>query len=239
MTTMTQQAAKDRVISLAQWKEDPAHASLYVWLHVDSEGDPFYAGRGRGLYAWEINCGPAWEWYVRNRLGGTYEVLIQAHSLSDEQSSQLLDQLLERHADKLLNRVNFYRRYDAGIQPEMGPSGYYYDFVRDATDPEARLATALEAQQLQYQSGGAIGETGRVGEVVAAMGAGRPNINNYFIPYIVKGFMTEGDVQAARSALAEFLRYAPNAIQSSKIVSLQRMVDRGTYKPRPRKAKDT
>lgn len=235
---MTQQAAKDRVVLLAQWKEHPAHASLYVWLHVDSEGDPFYAGRGRGLHAWEVNCGPAWEWYVRNRLGGTYEVSIQAHSLSDEQSSQLLDQLLERHADKLLNRVNFHRQYDASIQPKMGPSGYHYDFVRDATDQEARLATALEAQQLQYQSGGAIGETGRFGEVLTAMGAGRPNINNYFIPHIVKGFMTKGDVQAAKSALAEFLRYAPNEIQSSKVVSLQRMVDRGTYKPRVRKSKD-
>lgn len=235
--TTHESQAPGRITSRAQWMTDPAHQSLYVWLHVDDSGDPFYAGRGRGAYAWEVNCGPAWEWYVRHRVGGSYEVAIHAHSLTDAQSEQLLDQLLAQHADQLLNRVNFHRRYDCSAQREMGPDGSYYDRVQDATDPEEQMRIALEAQQLQYRSGGPTGETGRFGEVLAAMGAHGPQVNNFFIPHIVEGYMVQGKVDEARAALSEFLQHAPNAMASSTIRRLQKIVDRGTFKRRPRKTK--
>lgn len=234
----SQHIAPGRIASRAQWLADPAHEGLYVWLHVDANGDPFYAGRGRGSYAWEVNCGPAWEWYVRHRLGGSYEVSIQAHSLTGAHSEQVLDELLATYADKLLNRVNFHRRYDTAAERSAGPDGSYYDRVRDTTDPDEQLRIALEAQQLQYQSGGPLGETGRFGEVLTAMGAAGPQVNNFFMPYIVEGLMVKGEVAQARAALDEFLQHAPNASQSSTIERLQKIVDRGTFKRRPRKPKD-
>lgn len=234
----SQEAAPGRITSRAQWLADPAHEGLYVWLHVDANGDPFYAGRGRGAYAWEVNCGPAWEWYVRHRLGGAYEVSIQAHSLTDAQSEQLMDQMLATYADKLLNRVNFHRRYDTTAERDPGPDSSYYDRVREATDPDEQLRIALEAQQLQYRSGGPVGETGRFGEVLTAMGAAGPQVNNFFMPYIVEGLMVKREVEQAKAALGEFLEHAPNALQSSTIERLQKIVDRGTFKRRPRKSKD-
>lgn len=232
-----QDTAPRRITSRALWLADPAHDSLHVWLHVDAEGDPFYVGRGRGAYAWEVNCGPAWEWYVRHRLGGSYEVSIQAHSLTDTKSEQLLEGLLANYADKLLNRVNFHRRFDGTVERNPGPHSVYYDGVRDATDPDEQLRLAEEAQQLQYLSGGPTGETGRFGEVLEAMGATRPQVNNFFIPYIVEGLMVKGEVEAARAALAEHLRYAPHAASVSTIARLQKIVDRGTFKRRAPKTK--
>lgn len=226
-----------RILTQTQWMANPRSDTLHVWLHVDDNGEPFFAGRGRGATAWRRNGGPAWEWFVEERLGGCYGVVILEDDLTDADSVALLDRVLKVYNLKLLNQGNPHRKFDyAALGPE-GPGPIHYDGVRQLADEDHRLALALEAQQLQYNSnGGTGGECGRFGEVLRDMGAHR-TINAFFIGYIVEGYMVQGDVDAARCALDEFLRHAPEFAEHPKIVRLRKIVDRGTFKRRPRKAK--
>lgn len=224
-----------------EWMASEYRDDLYVWFHVDGTGDPFYAGRGRGTTAWDRNGGVAWEWFVRERLGGSYQVAIMATGLDDPQSEALLDQVMEMYGPFLLNQSNWHREMDykaletyhackARVQP-------FYDQVANA-DPSQRLELALEAQRLQYELEllGIKTETGRFGEVLADMGA-LHSINQFFIPYIVEGLMEMRRVEDAREALAEYLRRAPRHAQAKKIQRLQKIVDRGTFKRRTQRQK--
>lgn len=219
------------------WMSGPHKDTLYVWLHIDDAGDPFYAGRGRGPTAWDRNGGPAWEWFVRERLGGSYGVLILAHSLTDDHSEALLDNVFEAYCLRLLNRANFHRPHDPHATDAPGALPHHYDGVRQTEDEDERLWLALDAQQMQYESGGTAGECGRFGEVLAAMGA-TSKITAFFIPYIVEGYMVKGDVSAAREALDEFVRCAPHLANEPKVQRLAKIIERGTFKRRPRKKQE-
>lgn len=224
-----------------EWMASEYRDDLYVWFHVDGTGDPFYAGRGRGTTAWDRNGGVAWEWFVRERLGGSYQIAILATGLDDPQSEALLEQVMEIYGRFLLNQSNWNRGMDrkaleayhackARVQP-------FYDKVANS-EPSQRMELALEAQRYQYelQLLAPKTETGRFGEVLADMGA-HQNINQFFIPYIVEGLMEAGRVEDAREALAEYVQLAPRHAEAKKIQRLQKVVDRGTFKRRAPRSK--
>lgn len=221
----------------SEWMAGPCREDLHIWFHVDDAGDPFYAGRGRGNTAWDHHGGPAWEWFVRERLHGIYHVAILATGLDERQSEALLDQVMEMYGPFLLNQSNMHRGMDykaleayhkakAQVRP-------FYDQVLKAS-PSQRLGLALRAQRLQYEIDAQSTETGRFGEVLAAMGA-LQDIDQFFIPYIVEGLVETEHAAEAREALSEYLRRAPHYAQAKKIQRLQKIVNRGTFKRRMRK----
>ncbi len=73
----------DAVVRQATWLSGVHKDKFYAWLHVTSEGEPFYTGWGRGDQAWVKNGGIAWEWFVRERLGGEYGVVVLVVSQVD------------------------------------------------------------------------------------------------------------------------------------------------------------
>lgn len=108
LASYTQEAC----VSQTQWMMLPHHHKHYAWLHVDAEGVPFYAGYGRGPYAWQKNGGIAWEWFVRERLGGEYRVVVLAVGLSEAHIHSIFEQMLEMYNTRLLNQSSFYRGMD-------------------------------------------------------------------------------------------------------------------------------
>lgn len=218
----------------SEWMASAHQEDLYLWFHVDETGDPFYAGRGRGTTAWDRHGGVAWEWFVRERLGGSYQVAILATGLTEEHSSALLEQVMEAYGMFLLNQSNMHRGMDYAAldayhktKAQIRP---LYDLVSKAA-PHQRLALALQAQRLQYQLSGRSNETGRFGEVLDAMGAIQ-TVDQFFIHHIVEGLMEAGQVDEARFALAEYLQHAPRLAEARKIQRLQKIVDRGTFRRR-------
>lgn len=218
----------------SEWMASPYREDLYLWFHVDDTGDPFYAGRGRGATAWDHYGGVAWEWFVRERLHGSYRVAILATGLDEPQSEALLAQVLETYGPYLLKQANEHRgmNYKAldAYHTAKARVRPFYEQVANA-DPSQRLELALQAQRLQYDLDMRSSETGRFGEVLAHMGAFQ-DVDQFFIPYIVEGLMEVGRVGEAKDALAEYLQRAPRLATAKKIQRLQKIVDRGTFKRR-------
>ncbi len=226
-----------QVIDKRDWLSWPVSQDLYVYLHLDHEGVPFYAGRGRTDRAWAVNGGHAWKWFVENRMGGEVPVYILDRALDDDESHELLEQVKSFHGLTLLIRANYARGMDyaaierywqqrANVQP-------FYKLVPQEKDEEIRLALAMEAQELQYQIDGHSTETGRFGEVLSAMGAVQ-DINGFFIKNIVEGLVMHGQLDDARYELDRFKKRAPRI----NVDKLENIIARGKFKRRATKPKD-
>lgn len=228
---------QDAAITQTAWMSGKHHSKNYVWLHIDADGDPFYAGHGRGADAWTRNGGGVWEWFVRERLGGEYRVVILATGMNDDHALSVYEQMLEIYNKRLLNQNSFHRGMDykalaeehqtaAGLRP-------IYEKIYQAKDRHELYRLALEGQEIQYRINYERTETGRYGEVLIAMGAWQP-VNTVFITHIIEGYLTQGDVDGARAALAEFKAKAPYLHEHKKVIRLQRMADLGGFIRKPR-----
>lgn len=220
-----------RTLTEKQWLSDPRSGALYVYLHLDNEGIPFYAGRGRHSVAWKAHGGPAWEWFVKNRMGGECPVYILAAELGEESSEHLLDRVKEHHGLKLLIQSNShrgmnYQALDAYWQAKRKVKPYYFS-VPNEKDEKLRLTLALEAQEFMYEIDSSETEQGRFGEVLRDMGALR-DVRPFFLKFIVEGFVLQGRVEEARAALERFRTKAPG----HDLSRLERVVQRGTFSRR-------
>ncbi|MBD9437345.1 hypothetical protein IB223_14675 [Pseudoxanthomonas sp. PXM03] len=225
-------------VSRSAWMSGPSRDELHVWLHVTDDGEPFFVGRGRGATAWERNGGLAWEWFVREELGGSYHVVIPASDLNERGSQILVDAVMCSHWDKLLNQSNIHRpaggpdsdrRWEA-----LGNLKPCYEAVKQAGNDELRARLALEAQELQYLAANFRMEQGRFGEVLHKMKADRAT-NMFFIKPLIESLMRLGRVEDARHQMARFKELAPVEYRSPTAAKLQVIVDRGTYRKRSKK----
>lgn len=241
---MPERFRQSQTTTQAAWINGPQRESLYVWLHIDEVGEPFYAGRGRGATAWEHHGGVAWEWFVRERQHGSYGIVILAAGLTADQSEQLLGQALEIYGLRLLVQSNPHRGMDYEalqryhvVKDELRP---LYDRVPKMQNRAEQLALAQQAQALQYKLDllKTDNEKGRFGEVLRDMGA-LMEINQFFIRYIIEELVAQGRLEAAQAALAEHMSYVPMLANTSSVNRLQKIVERGTFKRRPRPKRST
>ena len=236
---MREQFPAGERVSRSAWMAGPSRDELHVWLHVTDEGEPFFVGRGRGATAWERNGGLAWEWFVREELGGSYHVVIPASDLDERGSQILVDAVMSAHWDKLLNQYNIHRPAggpDSDRRWEIiGQLKPYYDQVKQTEDDELRAKLALEAQELQYEASTIRVEQGRFGEVLQKMNADRAT-NVYFIKPLIESLMRLGRVEEARQQMARFKELAPAEYRSPTGTKLQVIVDRGTFRKRGKRA---
>lgn len=227
---------QDACVSQTQWTTGPHYNRNYAWLHVDREGLPFYAGYGRGAFAWQKNGGIAWEWFVRERLGGEYRVVVLAVGMSEVHAQSIFEQMLEMYNKRLLNQSNFHRGIDyAALKEENDKKAAirpYYIVMRSKKPAAEVFQAALAAQKMQYELDPYRTETGRFGEVLRDMDAYHP-INTLFITFIVEWYMGQDDLVAAREALAEFKRRAPRCSDHDRITRLDKVVARGRFFRRP------
>lgn len=228
--------SQEACVSQAQWMMGPHFNKNCTWLHVGADGVPFYAGYGRGVFAWQKNGGIAWEWFVRERLGGEYGVVVVAVGMSDAHAQSIFEQMLEMYNERLLNQTSFYRGMDyAALKEENEKSAAirpYYPVVRSKKPAAVIFEAALKAQKMQYDLNPYRTETGRFGEVLRDMDAYQP-INTSFITFIVEWHMAQGDVEAARTALNEFKHRAPRHSSHVRITRLNKLVERGRFYRRP------
>jgi len=228
--------SNDACVTQTQWMSGPHCTKNYAWLHVDGEGVPFYAGYGRGAFAWQKNGGIAWEWFVRERLGGEYRVVVLAVGMSEAHAQSIFEQMLEMYNTRLLNQASFHRGMDyAALKIENEKKAAirpYYRIVMSKKPAAEIFQAALTAQQMQYDLNPYRTETGRFGEVLKAMDAYQP-INTSFITYIIEWHMGQDDLAAARDALEEFKRRAPRHNDHDRVTRLDKLVARGRFFRRP------
>ena len=179
------------------WLSSPHSSGLYVFLHLDEDGVPFFAGRGRADAAWNRHGGYLWERFVREALGGSYRVVVVASSLDDAQSESILEACVSNYARSLLNTAAICRGRPVTERID-DPSrtsrlAEVYGEVDREQDPKLKLSLALEGQQLQYdlQRRVEIPESTRsvVNEMQSYTG-----INLFFIRPIIEGLMEAGRV---------------------------------------------
>ncbi|MCC5043008.1 MULTISPECIES: hypothetical protein [Xanthomonas] len=228
--------SQEACISQTQWMAGPHFNKNYAWLHVDAEGVPFYAGYGRGAFAWQKNGGVAWEWFVRERLGGEYRVVVLAVGMSEAHAQSIFEQMLETYNKRLLNQSSFNRGMDyAALKEENDKKDAirpYYPIVRSKKPAAMIFQAALTAQNMQYALNPYRTETGRFGEVLRDMDAYQP-INTSFITFIVEWHIGQDDLDGAREALAEFKRRAPRHNGHDRITRLDKLVEHGPFYRRP------
>lgn len=222
----------DDAVTESEWLAGPHSQGLYVWLHVDEHGMPFYVGRGRGSTAWNRAGGPAWEYYVRERLGGRYHILIPARGLDDQGSQAVLEKYLERYGPVLLNQTNYNRGMDMVeyekrrvLNDQLRP---LYDRVRNAPNVESRIELAKRGLDLQYQMNRLRLETGLFGEVLREMGADC-SVNQFFIKPLIEDLVELRMVEEARGAVKQYAREAPSQTTSSTFRRAHRIAERGTF----------
>ena len=215
----------------SEWLSGSYCRSLYVWLHIDDTGAPFYAGRGRDAAAWERDCGPAWQYYVTHRLGGCYYVVIPAYNLDDQQCEAILQEYLEAYGLRLLNESNHNRGMDFAayarrrpLDKELRP---LYALLPSADTVEQRVEIAKRGLELQYEINGIRLETGLFGEVLREMGADC-SINMFFIKPLIEGLVESGRPDEARASLAIFLGNAPHHASAPTMQRLKKIAARGT-----------
>lgn len=235
MTQLLDRYDLGQAVEKQAWLEEHRD-ELYVFIHLDRNGVPFYAGRGRNGRAWSRQFGLAWEWFVTHRMDNTVPVLMLGTALDDSESAALLEEVLARHGPQLLVQANQHRgmNYEAlqryrSAKDKVGP---YYDWVRYEKDEDHRLQLALVAQELMYEVDSSKNEQGRFGEVIRAMGAAPSDVYPFFIKYIVEGLLLQGRVEEARSAWAKYRAHD----SVSKLDAIERMVERGTFRRRGRRS---
>ncbi|MGV1121208.1 MULTISPECIES: hypothetical protein [Xanthomonas translucens group] len=224
------------VVRQATWMSGVHKDKFYAWLHVTSEGEPFYAGWGRGDQAWVKNGGNAWEWFVRERLGGEYEVVVLVVSQVNEHVVSIFEQMLEIYSTMLLNQSNFHRGMDcAALQEEHDKKAAilpFYQKVRQKKPARQIFEAAQQALGMQYDLDPWRTETGRFGEVLKAMGAYQP-INTSFITFIVEWHIGQDDLSAAKAALEEFKSRAPYQASHDRVLRLDKLVEQERFFRRP------
>lgn len=215
----------------SEWLSGPHRSSLYVWLHIDDMGAPFYVGRGKGATAWERNGDPAWDYYVTHRLGGCYHVIIPAYDLDDQQSEVILEKYLGAYGPTLLNQSNHNRGMDFAAYARRRPLDQklrpLYALLPNAEKIEQRIMLAKQGIDLQYEINDIRLETGLFGEVLREMGADC-SINMFFIKPLVEGLVESGRPAEALASLAEFLAKAPHHASTPTVQRLQKIAARGT-----------
>lgn len=228
--------SEDACVSQTQWMASPQYNKNYAWLHVDADGVPFYAGTGRGAYAWQKNGGFAWEWFVRERLGGEYRVVVLAFGMTDAHAQSIFEQMLEMYNTMLLNQSSFHRGMDyAALEEERVKKDAirpFYRKVRLRKPARQIFETAKQALALQYELNPYRTEMGRFGEVLKAMDAYAP-LSPSFIAYIVEWHIAQDDIPAAKAALEEFKSRAPGQSRHERVVQLTDIVEHGRFVSRP------
>jgi hypothetical protein len=92
----------------------------YVYVHKDQHGNVFYIGKGTGKRAWSKERDDVWQRYVKEKIGGRYEVEIVEKELSEDEAVQLENFIMQRYGNRLLNLVTpsgqiiFTPRFDEG-----------------------------------------------------------------------------------------------------------------------------
>lgn len=69
----------------------------YVYAHLGLDRVPFYIGKGSGTRAWSTDRDAQWHRFVRTRCNNTYEVVILAEDLSEDDALDLEGDLIAKH----------------------------------------------------------------------------------------------------------------------------------------------
>ena len=84
----------------------------YVYVHKGPDGSVFYVGRGTGNRAYSKDRGPDWDWYVKNVLGDQFSVELVRENISEADSLELEDILMQRYGATIINLQNFHSPRD-------------------------------------------------------------------------------------------------------------------------------
>jgi hypothetical protein len=81
----------------------PRRRNYYVYVHKDEDGKVFYVGKGTGKRAWSQDRDTVWHQYVKERLGGRYNVEIVKNELDEDEALLMENEVMLMHGDRLLN----------------------------------------------------------------------------------------------------------------------------------------
>lgn len=109
----------------------------YVYAHLGPGRVPFYIGKGKAMRAWSIDRDAQWHQFVRTRCAASYEVVILAEDLDEEDALDLEDELIARHGAMLTNWINPGRQFDYAALDQ-------YHALRDATKSFVSATRPLE-----------------------------------------------------------------------------------------------
>ena len=84
----------------------------YVYAHLDSSGQVFYVGKGKGRRAWSTDRHPLWVRYVEKHLKGEYQVRILRDNLSAEDVEEVEAEWIVQCSDTVVNWFNMGRKTD-------------------------------------------------------------------------------------------------------------------------------
>ncbi len=118
----------------------------YVYAHLDSAGQIFYVGTGKGKRAWSTDRHPLWCRYVQKHLNGKYQVRILQDNLSSEDAEKVEAAWIAQCSDTLVNWINMGRATDFQALEQ-------YRKLRDANRTLIQKAKALEKSDLEKAAG--------------------------------------------------------------------------------------
>jgi tetratricopeptide (TPR) repeat protein len=84
----------------------------YVYAHLDSSGQIFYVGKGKGKRAWSTDRHPLWVRYVEKHLNGEYQIRILCDNLSIEDVEEVEAEWIAQCSDTVVNWINMGRKTD-------------------------------------------------------------------------------------------------------------------------------
>lgn len=84
----------------------------YVYAHLNSNGVPFYIGKGIGRRAWDDSRHALWHRYVANHLDSKYKVVILVDDLTPSQAEYLESEWMVQESDTLVNWINLGRKFN-------------------------------------------------------------------------------------------------------------------------------
>lgn len=148
----------------------------YVYAHLGPGRTPFYIGKGTGSRAWSTDRDAQWHHFVRTRCDGSYEVVILAEDLDEDDALDIEGELIARHGKTLTNWVNPGRQFDYAALDR-------FHKLRDATtsfisqtrpletsDPEAAVARYRQAIEQMHEYCAITYETGLVADLRNELG---------------------------------------------------------------------
>ena len=222
------------VFSQVEWELEGKEGA-YVFFHTDSNGVPFFAGMGEGVFAWNVYGGTVWEWFLTNKMFGELKVVIFAHSMSERRARDVFDGSLSFYGLSLLNHSNFHRgfNYEAlssynNLKKELRG---YYDLVGKEVDCDRQFKLALCALEIQYRlyELSALTESGRYGLISREMSP-CSGLGEFFLGYVVKYLISNGRLDEARG----FFNSHYSRVKIDGFIpppsKLQDYLDRGSYR---------